>query len=628
LQSETTHVTRDDGKGDRGLPPPRRIATAWRSRSNLLGGIGWRLLARVLFFSSVITLLLTMMELYLDYRRDVQAIDLRMSEIDSGYRRSLGEGLWRVDRLQLQLQVEGIFHLPDISYVELRDATDHVAPLTAGSRRVNPLARREFRIFRTNHDAEQLLGILVVEATSDRIYRRLLDTAVIILVGQAIKTFIVSFFILLIVYRLITRHLTAIAASLRGYDLHESQAPLRLERPPPRPADELDHLIGAFNQMYARLQVAYGDLQGREAKIRRLVDANIIGICIFNLDRRIAEANDAFLGIVGYSQDDIISGRLSFTGLTPPEWTEADERALAELASIGTCRPYEKDFFRNDGSRVPVLVGGATFGELRHQGLAFVLDLTERKRAEESLHKMQVELAHANRVATMGQLTASIAHEVKQPIGAAAAYAEAALRFLARTPPNLEKIREALEGIAAANHRAGDVIDRVRTLVKKAPPPNEWFDINEAVREVIELTRGEAVKDGVSVQTNLAHGLPAIEGDRVKLQQVILNLIVNAVESMGGVSDGTRELFISSRMEEPGAVLVRVQDSGPGLAPAALDRLFDAFYTTKPNGLGLGLSISRSIIETFGGRLWATANMPRGAIFEFIVPACAQRNAS
>jgi C4-dicarboxylate-specific signal transduction histidine kinase len=130
------------------------------------------------------------------------------------------------------------------------------------------------------------------------------------------------------------------------------------------------------------------------------------------------------------------------------------------------------------------------------------------------------------------------------------------------------------------------------------------------------------------VQTNLAHGLPAIEGDRVKLQQVILNLIVNAVESMSGVSDGTRELFISSRMEEPGAVLVRVQDSGPGLAPAAFDRLFDAFYTTKPNGLGLGLSISRSIIETFGGRLWATANMPRGAIFEFIVPACAQRNAS
>ena len=157
----------------------------------------------------------------------------------------------------------------------------------------------------------------------------------------------------------------------------------------------------------------YGDLQEREAKVRRLVDSNIIGICIFDLDRRIIEANDAFLSIVGYSRDDVISGRLSFTGLTPPEWAGAEERLLAELASTGTWRPSEKDFFRKDGSRVPVLVGGATFGELRHQGVAFVVDLSERKRAE-------AELAHANRVATMGQLTASIAHEVNQPIAATA----------------------------------------------------------------------------------------------------------------------------------------------------------------------------------------------------------------
>jgi PAS domain S-box-containing protein len=573
----------------------------------------------------VITLLLTMMELYLDYRRDVQAIDLRMSEIDSGYGRSLGDGLWRVDRRQLQLQVEGIFHLPDISYVELREATDRANPLlvTAGAHQASPPARREFRIFYRNHEAEQLLGILTVEATFDQIYRRLLGTAVIIMISQAIKTFIISFFILLLVHRLITRHLTAIATSLRRYDLRGSQAPLRLERSPPQPADELDHLVGALNQTYARLQVAYRDLEEREAKIRRLVDSNIIGICIFDLDRRIMEANDAFLNIVGYSRDDVSSGRLSFAGLTPPEWAETEERLLAELASTGTWRPSEKDLFRKDGSRVPVLVGGATFGKLRRQGVAFVLDLTERKRAEESLHTMQIELAHANRIATMGQLTASIAHEVKQPIGAASAYAEAALRFLARQPPKLEKMREALEGIVAANHRASDVIDRIRTLVKKAPSPNERFDINEAIREVIELTRGEVVKTGVSVQTNLGHGLPVIEGDRVQLQQVVLNLIVNAVESMSSVSDGTRELFISSRKAEPGSVLVGVQDSGPALAPAALDHLFDAFYTTKPDGLGLGLSISRSIIETHGGRLWATASVPRGAIFEFIVPACA-----
>jgi signal transduction histidine kinase len=180
-----------------------------------------------------------------------------------------------------------------------------------------------------------------------------------------------------------------------------------------------------------------------------------------------------------------------------------------------------------------------------------------------------------------------------------------------------------LADIVASSQRAGDVIDRIRALIKKAPARNERLDINEAIREVSELTRGEAVKDSISVQSDLPHGLLVVEGDRVQLQQVILNLIMNAVESMSSVSDGRRELFISSRKAEPGGVLVRVRDSGPGLAPATLECLFNAFYTTKPGGLGLGLSICRSIIETHGGRLWATANVPRGAIFEFIVPACA-----
>jgi PAS domain S-box-containing protein len=368
----------------------------------------------------------------------------------------------------------------------------------------------------------------------------------------------------------------------------------------------------------------YHDLAERESKIRRLIEANIIGIFFSDIEGQIIEANDAFLQMVGYDREDIVSRRVRMLDLTPTEWRERDARMAAELKATGTVQPFEKEYFRKNGSRVPVLIGSAALDEQRDQGVAFVLDLTERKRAEESLRKMQIELAHANRIATMGQLTASIAHEVKQPIGAAAAYAEAALRLLARRPPKLEKVREALEGIVATSHRAGDVIDGIRTLVKKAPPRSERLDINEAILEVIELTRGEAAKDGVSVQTDLAQGLPVIEGDRVQLQQVILNLIVNAVESMSGASDGTRELFISSQKAQPGGgVLVGVRDSGPELAPTTLDRLFDAFYTTKPGGLGLGLSISRTIIETHGGRLWATANVPRGAIFEFIVPACA-----
>ena len=169
--------------------------------------------------------------------------------------------------------------------------------------------------------------------------------------------------------------------------------------------------------------------------------------------------------------------------------------------------------------------------------------------------------------------------------------------------------------------RAGDIIGRIRDLIKKAPPRKDGVDINEAIREVIALTRGEAVKNGVSVRTQLAEGLPLIHGDRVQLQQVILNLIINAIEAMSGIGEGPRELLISTEQAEPDGVLVAVRDSGPGLAPAALERLFEAFYTTKPSGLGMGLSICRSIVEAHGGRLWASAIEPRGAIFRFTVPA-------
>jgi C4-dicarboxylate-specific signal transduction histidine kinase len=257
-----------------------------------------------------------------------------------------------------------------------------------------------------------------------------------------------------------------------------------------------------------------------------------------------------------------------------------------------------------------------------------VLDLTERKRAEAEAREseqryraVQMELAHANRVATMGQLTASIAHEVRQPIAATATNAAAALLWLGARPANLEEARQALNRIANDATRASDIIGRIRDLTKKAPPRKDSVDINEAIREVIELTRGEAVKTGVSVQTQLAEGLPLIHGDRVQLQQVNLNLIINAVEAMGGVRDGPRELLVSTGQAGSGGVLVTVRDSGPGLTPASLEHLFEAFYTTKPSGLGLGLSICWSIIEAHGGRLWASANVPRGSIFQFTVPA-------
>jgi C4-dicarboxylate-specific signal transduction histidine kinase len=271
---------------------------------------------------------------------------------------------------------------------------------------------------------------------------------------------------------------------------------------------------------------------------------------------------------------------------------------------------------------VPVLIGSAAFDEQRDQGVAFVLDLTERKRAEEAFRKVQMQLAHANRVATMGQLSASITHEVNQPITAAVTYASAARRLLSAKPPNFHEVDDVLSLIVKEGNRAGEVVGRIRALIKKAPARKDAVEINDAILEVIALTRTEAANNSVSVRTQLAEGLPRIQGDRVQLQQVLLNLIINAIEAMREVGEEERELLIRTR-NEPDGVSVEVRDSGPGFAPATLEQVFEAFYTTKPGGLGMGLSICHSIIEAHGGRLWASANLPRGASFQFALPAIA-----
>ena len=213
--------------------------------------------------------------------------------------------------------------------------------------------------------------------------------------------------------------------------------------------------------------------------------------------------------------------------------------------------------------------------------------ITERKRAEEALRDMQMQLAHANRVATMGQLSASITHEVNQPITAAVTYALAARRWLSAEPPNFREVDDALSLIVKEGNRAGEVVGRIRALIKKAPARKDAVAINDAILEVIALTRTEAANNGVSVRTQLAEGLPRVQGDRVQLQQVLLNLIINAIEAMRDVGEEERELLISTR-NEPDGVSVEVRDSGPGFAPAALERVFEAFYTTKPGGLGIG----------------------------------------
>ena len=235
--------------------------------------------------------------------------------------------------------------------------------------------------------------------------------------------------------------------------------------------------------------------------------------------------------------------------------------------------------------------------------------------------KTQAELAHANRVATVGQLTASIAHEVNQPLAAVVTNVGAALNWLGAQPPNLDEVRQSLGQIASDGNRASRVIGRIRDLIKKAPPRKDRLDLNDAILDVIALSRSELLRHGVSLKSQLAPALPAVEGDRTQLQQVILNLILNAVEAMRGVDEGTRQLRISTETEAVGGVLVTVRDTGPRFELANVERVFEAFYTTKPHGMGMGLAICRSIVEAHGGRMWATANQPHGALFQFTIPA-------
>jgi PAS domain S-box-containing protein len=502
----------------------------------------------------------------------------------------------------------------------------------------------------------------------------------------------------------------------------------------------------------------YRDLEDRERRIRRLVDANILGIFLWNLEGAVVEANEAFLHMLQYGREDVASGRVRWTDVTPLEWRERDERALAELKATGMVQPYEKEYFRKDGSRLPVQLGAALFEGSGNEGVAFVLDLSDQKRVEEALRKreayltesqrlahtgswaldgttrearywseemfrifgfdpqqgfpkrdqwlqrihpddrdkverqasnrmfvqkvdsdvefrivlpdgtvkhihglthpafgpneelievvgtvvditerkhaeeardrlrqLEADLAHINRVSTMGELTASLAHEIKQPIGAAVTNAEACLRLLDRKQPDVPEAREAALEMVKDARRAADIIDRVRSLYEKGSPQLEIIDINELVKEMVAVLHNEAKRHSVVICTDLPEGLPAVMADRVHLQQALMNLMLNGIEAM---RDTGGELRIKSQLAEDGQVLISVTDAGVGLPTEKTDQIFNAFFTTKPHGTGLGLAITRSIVESHGGRVWAAPNSGQGATFYFTLPSGGSRMTS
>ena len=364
-------------------------------------------------------------------------------------------------------------------------------------------------------------------------------------------------------------------------------------------------------------------LRASEERWRAMVETAPIGIITFGSGhRRYVTANQSFQQMTGYTEDEL-------RNRTPLDITHEDDRAalrkhIDRIVSGGE-RSYriEKRYRRKEGETVwadistffvratdstPALLG------------AVVVDITDRKLAEEALQQAQADLARLNRAMLLEEMAASIAHEVNQPIAAVITNASAGLRWLDARQPDPEEVRQALGRIVRDGTRAGEVIGRIRALVSKLPPRRDRLDINEVIREAVALTQSEMQRNAVALQSRLADDLPLVLADRVQLQQVMINLIVNAVEAMAGAGGVHRELTIVSDTNDSNEVLFEVQDTGPGLDPAQRDRLFQSFYTTKPHGIGMGLAISRSIAEAHGGRLSAAANQPRGAIFRLTLP--------
>jgi signal transduction histidine kinase len=290
---------------------------------------------------------------------------------------------------------------------------------------------------------------------------------------------------------------------------------------------------------------------------------------------------------------------------------------IVDGIAIGGLVIYSEEPAAFDEKETELLQRAAT--DLAH-GITLLRTNLARQRAEEALKKTQEELSRVARVTTMGELTASIAHEVNQPLAAVVTNGNACLRWLSFEPPNFDEARAAVQRIVRDGNRASDVIARIRTFLKKGEPVARPVDVNEMIREIVALTQSEVDRRRAAFHMDLTDCLPEVTGDRVQLQQVLLNLIINALDAMGAVADRPRVLRIRTKPTEPKSVLVAVEDSGAGLDPERAARLFDAFYTTKPEGLGMGLSISRSIVEAHGGRLWATANEGPGATFQFTLP--------
>src|SRR6202165_2200634 len=366
-------------------------------------------------------------------------------------------------------------------------------------------------------------------------------------------------------------------------------------------------------------------LRASEERWRSMFEASAVGIAVLDRQHRFAAANAAFQKMIGYTGEELQS--LAPTDITHEEAREATQSMIEDVQS-GKRQdiPSEKRYHRKDGKVIWVRASAAraldSNGALQSIP-AIIEDITERKRAELDLHDAREALSRATRLTVMGELSASIAHEINQPLGAIIMNGNACQRFLAISPPDLDEVKDGLDAIVDDGSRASEVLSRIRAILKNAAPERGQVDVNQTITEVLALTRQELHQHRVSVQTDLRPTLPAIMADRIQLQQVVLNLVMNGIDAMRTVADRSRILTVRSQLDDRNYIVVDVADSGVGLDAGNHERIFDTFFTTKAAGMGMGLSISKSIIEAHHGRMWAAPGSPIGAMFAFALPSVA-----
>jgi len=361
-------------------------------------------------------------------------------------------------------------------------------------------------------------------------------------------------------------------------------------------------------------------IREQEIELRQILDLTPLIVAVLGPDRNVLYINQTALDYHGVAREEW--PKIDFdTFFHPADWERLESEYQTRFLA-GSTYETEARLRGGDGKYRWFLFHVNPLqdeqGRIKRWYVA-AADIEDRKRGEEALSQAQADLTHVNRVTTMGELTASLAHEVNQPITAAITNANTCLRWLARDYPDLEEAREAASRIVKDATRAAEIIGRIRLLFKKSAPERELVDLNEVIREMAVLLRGESTRYSISVRTELAEDLPQLVGDRVQLQQVLMNLMINGIDAMKDV-EGTRELIIKSQVGENEQVLVSVSDTGVGLPSQHAGQIFDAFFTTKSHGTGMGLRISRSIVESHGGRLWAADNSPAGASFYFTLP--------